>query len=46
MPAHAYASVILTGDENALPAAARVLSAAQRPLTGDDLAADIDRFAA
>ncbi|GAA2551508.1 hypothetical protein GCM10010435_22110 [Winogradskya consettensis] len=46
VPDRAHASVILTDDENALPAAARVLSAAQRSLTGDDLAADIDRFAA
>ncbi|GAA2532312.1 serine hydrolase domain-containing protein [Winogradskya humida] len=46
VPDRAYASVILTDNENALPAAARVLSAAQRSLTGDDLAADIDRFAA
>ncbi|WP_433291213.1 serine hydrolase domain-containing protein [Actinoplanes sp. CA-030573] len=46
VPAHEYVSVVLTADENALPAAARLLSDLQLPLTGQDIAAGIDRFAA
>lgn len=41
-----HVSVVLTNQQHALPAAAGILSELQRPLTGDDLATAIDRFAA
>jgi CubicO group peptidase (beta-lactamase class C family) len=43
---HGHASVVLTNQEQALPAVAKVLSDGQRPLTGDDLTRAIDSFAA
>ncbi|HEV7451895.1 MAG TPA: serine hydrolase, partial [Pseudonocardiaceae bacterium] len=46
IPDKDYVSVLLTNQQHALPAVARVLSDMQQPLTGDDLATDIDRFAA
>jgi len=46
LPAHDLAGVVLVSDTSALPAAAAVLSAAQRNLTGDDLTDSINRFAA
>nr|WP_170215984.1 serine hydrolase domain-containing protein [Asanoa ferruginea] len=46
VPDHDFVAVVLTNQEQALPAAARLLSDLQRPLTGDELAATIDRFAA
>ena len=46
IPDKDYVSVLLTNQQHALPAVARVLSDLQQPLTGDDLATDIDRFAA
>lgn len=45
-PVHGYASVALASRTDALPAIARLLSDLQQPLTGDDLSADIDAFAA
>jgi D-alanyl-D-alanine carboxypeptidase len=44
VPDKDYVSVLLTNQQRALPALARVLSDMQRPLTGDDLATAIDRF--
>lgn len=46
IPDKEYVSVLLTNQQRALPAAARVLSDMQQPLTGDDLATAIDCFAA
>jgi CubicO group peptidase (beta-lactamase class C family) len=46
VPNHHLVSVALAADSGALPAAARVLSDLQHRFTGDDLAADIDAFAA
>jgi D-alanyl-D-alanine carboxypeptidase len=46
VPDRAHVSVLLTNQQHALPAVARFLSDRQQPLTGDDLATDIDRFAA
>lgn len=46
IPDRGYVSVLLTNQQHALPAAARVLSDLQQPLTGDDVATDICRFAA
>ncbi|MEV4808658.1 serine hydrolase domain-containing protein [Micromonospora avicenniae] len=46
VPDKDYVCVLLTNQQHALPAVARVLSDMQQPLTGDDLATDIDRFAA
>jgi D-alanyl-D-alanine carboxypeptidase len=46
VPDEDYVSVLLTNQQSALPAAARALSDMQHALTGDDLAAAIDRFAA
>jgi CubicO group peptidase (beta-lactamase class C family) len=43
---HDYASVALANRTDALPEVARLLSDLQHPLTGDDLATDIDAFAA
>lgn len=45
-PAWGYASVALASQAQALPELAALLSDLQRPLTGDDLAARIDSFAA
>jgi D-alanyl-D-alanine carboxypeptidase len=45
-PAHGYASVALANQANALPAIARIISDLQQPLTADDLAVQIDAFAA
>jgi D-alanyl-D-alanine carboxypeptidase len=46
LPEHGHASVVLTNQQQALPAVAKVLSDGQRPLTGDDLTGAIDSFAA
>lgn len=46
VPDQAYASVVLTNDQHGLPAAAKLLSDHQLPLTGQDIAAAIDSFAA
>lgn len=46
VPESALVAVALAGDSDALPEQARVLSDVQRDLTGDDLAAAIDGFAA
>ncbi len=46
IPAHDFVGVVLAADSSALPAAARVLSACQEHLTGDDLTGSIDTFAA
>jgi hypothetical protein len=46
VPAHDLAAVALAADDDALPAEAAVLSAAQARLTGDDLSDRIDSFAA
>lgn len=46
VPESALVAVALAGDSDALPAQARILSEIQRDLTGDDLAAAIDAFAA
>ena len=46
VPEHQFVAVVLTNQQQALPAAARLLSDLQRPLTGDDLAEAIDAFAA
>jgi D-alanyl-D-alanine carboxypeptidase len=46
VPDKDYASIVLTNQTYALPAAARLLSDMQKPLTGDDLAYAIDAFAA
>jgi D-alanyl-D-alanine carboxypeptidase len=46
VPGHEYVSVILTNRQDALPAAAKTLSDLQHSLTGDDLTAAIDGFAA
>jgi hypothetical protein len=46
LPDKDFAAVVLTNQQQALPAAARALSDLQQPLTGDDLAAAIDAFAA
>lgn len=46
LPEHRLAGVVLAAGSGALPAAARVLSDLQHDLTGDELAAAIDAFAA
>ncbi|MEV0720384.1 serine hydrolase domain-containing protein [Asanoa sp. NPDC050611] len=46
VPEREHVSVVLANQQDALPAAARLLSDLQRPLTGDDLADAIDGFAA
>ncbi|HEY3955041.1 MAG TPA: serine hydrolase domain-containing protein [Streptosporangiaceae bacterium] len=46
IPDHGYASVALANHTDALPEIARLLSDLQHPLTGDELAAQIDAFAA
>lgn len=46
VPDRGYASVALANDAQALPEVAGILSDLQRPLTGDDMAAAIDAFAA
>jgi D-alanyl-D-alanine carboxypeptidase len=46
IPDHRYASVALANRTDALPEIARLLSDFQYPLTGDDLATEIDAFAA
>jgi D-alanyl-D-alanine carboxypeptidase len=46
LPDKDHVSVVLTNQQHALPAVSRALSAMQQPLTGDDLAAAIDAFAA
>ncbi|WP_167390722.1 serine hydrolase domain-containing protein [Streptomyces yunnanensis] len=46
IPDRDHVSVVLANQQSALPAVARLLSAVQRPLTGDDLAEAIDDFAA
>lgn len=46
VPEHHLVAVVLAADSDALPAAARVLSDVQRDLTGDDIAVEIDSFAA
>ncbi|SDZ44704.1 CubicO group peptidase, beta-lactamase class C family [Asanoa ishikariensis] len=46
VPDQDFVAVVLADDERALPALARLLSDLQRPLTGDDLSAAIDGFAA
>lgn len=46
IPDKDYVSVVVTNQQHALHAAARVLSDMQRPLTNNDLATAIDRFAA
>jgi CubicO group peptidase (beta-lactamase class C family) len=46
IPDRDYVSVVLTNQQNALPAAARLLSELQKPLTGQDVAAEVDGFAA
>jgi D-alanyl-D-alanine carboxypeptidase len=45
IPDHGYASVVLANRTGALPEIASILSGWQRPLTGDDLAEEIDAFA-
>jgi D-alanyl-D-alanine carboxypeptidase len=46
VPGRQYVSVILTSRQQALPAAAKVLSDLQKPLTGHDLSSALDDFAA
>jgi len=46
VPDHGYASVALANRADALPEIARILSDLQHPFTGDDLATQIDDFAA
>ncbi|MFF3580427.1 serine hydrolase domain-containing protein [Streptomyces mirabilis] len=46
IPDKDYVSVVVTNQQHALHAATRVLSDMQQPLTNDDLATAIDRFAA
>jgi D-alanyl-D-alanine carboxypeptidase len=46
IPDKGYVSVLVTNQQRALPAVARALSDLQQPLTGDDVATAIDRFAA
>lgn len=46
VPDRDQVSVALAGQETALPALARLLSAIQQPLTGDDIAEAVDGFAA
>jgi len=46
IPDKEYVSVILTSQQQALPAAAKLLSDLQKPLTGDDVSAALDEFAA
>jgi CubicO group peptidase (beta-lactamase class C family) len=46
VPAEEYVSVILTSQQQALPAVAKLLSDLQKPLTGDDLSTALDEFAA
>jgi D-alanyl-D-alanine carboxypeptidase len=46
IPDHCYAAVALANRTDALPEVARLLSDLQRPLTGDDLAMQLDAFAA
>ena len=46
VPDREYVSVALANQETALPALARLLSAMQQPLTGDDIAQAVDDFAA
>jgi hypothetical protein len=46
IPDEDYVSVVVTNQQHALRAAARFLSDMQHPLTNDDLATAIDRYAA
>jgi len=46
VPDHDFVAVALANQQQALPALARLLSDLQHPLTGDDLTAAIDGFAA
>ncbi|MFH9969126.1 hypothetical protein ACH4PR_49050 [Streptomyces mirabilis] len=46
IPDEDYMSVVATNQQHALRATARFLSDMQHPLTNDDLASAIDRFAA
>ncbi|GAA1245778.1 hypothetical protein GCM10009665_40800 [Kitasatospora nipponensis] len=46
LPDQDHVSVVLAGQDTALPAVARLLSAVQHPLTGDDIAEAVDDFAA
>ncbi|MEV4539616.1 serine hydrolase domain-containing protein [Asanoa sp. NPDC049518] len=46
VPDQGFVAVALAGDEYVLPGLARLLSDLQQPLTGDDLGAAIDGFAA
>ena len=46
VPDRDYVSVALAAQQHALPALARLLSDLQQPLTGDDIAAAVDDFAA
>lgn len=46
IPDQQYVSVILVADQQALPAAAKLLSDLQKPLTGHDMSAALDDFAA
>ncbi len=46
VPDHDFAAVALANQQQALPALARLVSDLQRPLTGDDLTAAVDGFAA
>jgi hypothetical protein len=46
IPDEDYVSVVVTNQQHALRAAARFLSDMQHPLTNDDLASAIDRYAA
>ncbi|WP_280664154.1 MULTISPECIES: serine hydrolase domain-containing protein [unclassified Kitasatospora] len=46
VPDRDYVSVALAAQEHALPALARLLSDMQHPLTGDDIAEEVDGFAA
>lgn len=46
IPDEDYVSVVVTNQQHALRATARFLSDMQHPLTNDDLATAIDRFAA
>lgn len=46
IPDHCCAGIALANHTDALPELARLLSDLQQPLTGDDLAAQIDAFAA
>ena len=46
VPDRDQVSVVLAAQQSALPAVARLLSAMQEPVTGDDLADAIEGFAA